>query len=311
MMLLSKWTDLPRRLATICIGVPILWRLWLSEHWLRVFWEGTHLVVAFEWSIVSKRRPLWLFPLLSTVLVHCTDASILIGALLVVSALTQVLLTAEWTMAISRGLTLVSLPFHFWLRIAGSAKNGFHQTVTLLLTVWNCDTGALVAGRLIGGKYLTPQARLSAISPAKSMEGLLGGFVVGAMTYALMPCLWVWLGRSGVPVRQVHLLFDTRRGVEEWAKDLIVGCVLAGAAVLGDLWESSLKRQYNVKDTSKLLPGHGKSGTLYHINRSRRLISFLCRWRPRPVRQQLAIDRPVFSVPRICVSSQSRLLKGK
>jgi CDP-diglyceride synthetase len=277
----SKWTDLPRRLATICIGVPILWSLLLSDFWRRVFWEGTHLVVALEWSIVvgssqqqEPRRdggggppPWWLFPLLSTLLVHCTSATMLIGALVLVTALAHILLPSEWTTALGRGLTLVSLPFHYWLKIGADADHGFRQTITLLLTVWNCDTGALVAGRLFGGKFMMmaqPQARLRSISPTKSMEGLMGGFVVGAITYAIMPCLWAWLGRCGVPVGR-HVLFSLfetttrRRGVDEWAKDGIIGGVLAAAAILGDLWESSLKRQYNVKDTSKLLPGHGKS----------------------------------------------------
>jgi CDP-diglyceride synthetase len=239
-------------------------------------------VVALEWSIVvgsSQQQeprmrggdgggppPRWLFPLLSTLLVHCPDATMLIGALVLVTALAQVLLTSEWTTAIARGLTLVSLPFYFWLQIGADADHGFRQTITLLLTVWNCDTGALVAGRLFGGKSMMmaqPQARLRSISPTKSMEGLLGGFVVGAMTYATMPCLWAWLGRCGVPVGRhvLRSIFETtrRRGVDEWAKDGIIGGVLAAAAILGDLWESSLKRQYNVKDTSKLLPGHGKT----------------------------------------------------
>lgn len=253
----SQWADLPRRLTTICIGVPILWNLWLYSFWLRLFWLGTHVIVAAEWAILSRMQHWWLYPLLSIVLTQNLDLAGLLGSFLTCCALSQVFLGEACNLAITRGFLLVSCPFYFWQRIGIDSVHGFHQTVSLLLTVWNCDSGALVAGRLFGGKLVRNQATLRSISPNKSMEGLIGGIVFGLVTYATMPCIWIWLERCHIPTNDASSFGDIRSR-NQWVMDGIVGLLLSGTALLGDLWESSLKRLYGVKDASKLLPGHGK-----------------------------------------------------
>lgn len=99
--------------------------------------------------------------------------------------------------------------------------------------VWLMDIGAYFSGRRFGSNKLAP-----AISPGKTWEGVFGGLAVTAL------------------VLLVVLV------VAPWAPDnrfkLIIATVLsAGASVIGDLYESRVKRAADMKDSSQLLPGHG------------------------------------------------------
>ncbi len=112
----------------------------------------------------------------------------------------------------------------------------------LLLPVfatWASDIGAYAVGRAIGRHKLIP-----AVSPAKTVEGAIGGLVASM----LIAWLYVrWVLRPGT-----HL--DLR-----WAPAgaLLFGAVASIAAQVGDLAESLLKREAGVKDSSTLIPGHG------------------------------------------------------
>jgi phosphatidate cytidylyltransferase len=115
---------------------------------------------------------------------------------------------------------------------------------TLLLTmgvVWVADIAAYFAGRRFGTHKLAPQ-----ISPGKTWEGFYGA-VIATACYALA---WVALAPRHLPalVRDVP-------GTMLWT--LAVVEVLTVFAVLGDLFESAMKRQAGLKDSGRLLPGHG------------------------------------------------------
>lgn len=101
---------------------------------------------------------------------------------------------------------------------------------------WLADTAAYFGGRRFGKRPLAP-----VISPNKTVEGAVAALAAGpagAVVYGLLllPALGRWLGVPGL---------------------LALGLVVAAAATLGDLAESSLKRECGVKDSSNLLPGHG------------------------------------------------------
>jgi phosphatidate cytidylyltransferase len=116
----------------------------------------------------------------------------------------------------------------------GVDPHGPRLLLYLLVLVWVADSFAYLAGHLYGRRKLAP-----AISPGKTVEGVLGG-LAASLAYA-----WV----AGVTV------FDYGGGA------LALWVALAGAvalaSVVGDLLESKLKRLAGVKDSGTLLPGHG------------------------------------------------------
>ena len=96
----------------------------------------------------------------------------------------------------------------------------------VLVVVWCSDIGAYAAGRLLGGPRLAPR-----VSPGKTWSGAAGG-LAAAMAGGIVIAGWsVWAALGAV--------------------------VLGVASQLGDLGESALKRRYQVKDSGRLIPGHG------------------------------------------------------
>ncbi len=111
--------------------------------------------------------------------------------------------------------------------------------VSLLALVWVADIAAYFAGRAFGKRKLAPR-----VSPGKTIEGAIAG-VLGAV---------VWIGLSS--------LWDGTFGhalVERWTFwiALPIAAVLGVLSIVGDLFESLLKRRAGRKDSSTLLPGHG------------------------------------------------------
>jgi phosphatidate cytidylyltransferase len=102
---------------------------------------------------------------------------------------------------------------------------------TVLLTVFADDTAAYFVGRAIGRHRLAP-----AISPGKSVEGFVAGTLVGvAVTF--------------------FALYE--QDVVSTGESILLGLAIALAATLGDLFESAIKRDLGVKDSGRLLAGHG------------------------------------------------------
>ena len=116
-----------------------------------------------------------------------------------------------------------------WLR--AMPGDGLVTLLWVLALVWATDTGAYVAGRGIGGPKLAPR-----ISPNKTWAGLVGGIVAAALI-------------GGV----VSLLIQNAAG---WIT-VPVSAALAVVEQAGDLFESGVKRRFGVKDSSRLIPGHG------------------------------------------------------
>jgi phosphatidate cytidylyltransferase len=249
----SQWSDLPRRLTTIFIGVPILWIIWSSSEWRVIFFHGTHLTICWEWLNLSGCH--WSFPLLSFGLSLIADeffVAAFTSTIALLSILTAAIpLSPAKAEAFTTGLILICLPFRSWNSLADSS---FRDTVSVLLTVWNCDTGALVAGRLTksAGWQISP-LWLQRISPSKSVGGLVGGLVFGALTFWSLPWFWQLMETLQLTAIAVDLPVESQPSLLR----LQAGALLSLAAILGDSWESTIKRRYGVKDSGKLLPGHG------------------------------------------------------
>jgi phosphatidate cytidylyltransferase len=120
------------------------------------------------------------------------------------------------------------------LALAAVIRDAWGREVLLLglLVVWISDTAQFYVGSTFGRRRLAP-----AISPKKSVEGAVGGFVAGVAAMAGIGR--VWLPPVSVPVLAA------------------AGAALVALGIAGDLFESLLKRSANVKDSSALIPGHG------------------------------------------------------
>lgn len=116
--------------------------------------------------------------------------------------------------------------------VAVRAFAGPYVLFLLMLTVMVSDTAQYYTGRAFGRRPLAP-----AISPKKTIEGALGGFVFGTAFFVVAGRWWV----PGMPP-----VF--RAGL---------GLALVALGIAGDLFESMLKRSAGVKDSSALIPGHG------------------------------------------------------
>jgi phosphatidate cytidylyltransferase len=116
--------------------------------------------------------------------------------------------------------------------VATSSLAGREAVLLLILTVAASDTAQFYTGSLFGRHRLAP-----VISPKKSVEGAIGGLVGGPLVLAIVGQWWL----PAVP--------------PAWR--LVLGVVVVAAGILGDLFESQIKRSSGVKDSSALIPGHG------------------------------------------------------
>jgi phosphatidate cytidylyltransferase len=115
----------------------------------------------------------------------------------------------------------------------------FEELTLVIGLVIATDTGAYFAGRAIGGPKIAPK-----ISPSKTWAGLIGGMIAAALWMGAAIYVITSMAESGQPTSHV-------------APFAIGGAVLAVAAQAGDFFESWLKRRAGVKDSSRLIPGHG------------------------------------------------------
>ena len=126
------------------------------------------------------------------------------------------------------GLAALSL---LWLRGGGAA--GGRAVLFLLLVVWASDIGAYLAGRALGGPRLAP-----AISPGKTWAGAVGGLLAAMLAGLAAEALSPGGMRGAGPAA-------------------LAAAALGIAAQAGDLLESAVKRGFGVKDSGRLIPGHG------------------------------------------------------
>ena len=130
------------------------------------------------------------------------------------------------------GMFYIGIPFALLDFIAFDGHHFYAKTVFgILLLTWTNDTGAYMVGSLFGRTPLLPR-----ISPKKTWEGSIGGVAITFLVAFLL-----------------HRLLNELELVD-W---LILATIVSVFASIGDLVESMLKRSYAIKDSGKLLPGHG------------------------------------------------------
>lgn len=139
----------------------------------------------------------------------------------------------DWALTLAIPLYL-GWPLALFLALRGSdfglGSTGFWWVLATFGMVWGNDTGAYLTGHYFGKTKLAPR-----VSPAKTWEGFAGGLVVSIVG-------------AFVLTYPIHL---------PWYAALTLGIFSAIAATIGDLAESLLKRGAGVKDSGRLIPGHG------------------------------------------------------
>ena len=149
---------------------------------------------------------------------------------------------ANWSLGVTFTFALLGC----FLAITGLYLHSPVYLLSVMVLVWIADIGAYFAGKAFGKRKLAPS-----ISPGKSWEGALGGAVavlaIASLSIALSPSV-DWLQDT------FSVQLQARLG---WALTLLILFVIVAASVVGDLFESQLKRRAHMKDSSNLLPGHG------------------------------------------------------
>ncbi len=127
------------------------------------------------------------------------------------------------------GLVYIVLPWSFMIQLR-ELPSGWPALSCVFLCTWSCDVFAYLVGTQWGSRHICPNT-----SPNKSLEGFMGGFAASLLCGVLC-ALW-WNYQPGPFV--------------------MAGVICGSFGQLGDLVESMFKREFNVKDTGSILPGHG------------------------------------------------------
>jgi phosphatidate cytidylyltransferase len=129
------------------------------------------------------------------------------------------------------GIAWIGIPLLHAVLLRDLPLHGGALLIDVLVATFVTDTAAYATGRLFGSRRITPR-----LSPNKTLEGLIGGFVIGTMAFWFAGLYQDWL--SGTDA-------------------LIMGAVIAALAPVGDLFESMIKRDLDVKDTGNIFGPHG------------------------------------------------------
>ncbi|MCB9930069.1 MAG: phosphatidate cytidylyltransferase [Alphaproteobacteria bacterium] len=235
---------LSRRLAAAAVLVPLgLGLTWAGG------WAFAAMIIGFaglmgrEWSricgFLDGRVGGWALPVGLVLLMVAAEADhrylaagmVGVGlaiALLIMHAGSAGSKRAGWLAVGVAGILPAGLSL-LWMR--GLEPDGMALIFWVMLVVWVTDSAAYAVGRSVGGPRLAPR-----ISPAKTWSGLLGGLAAATLVGGL--AAMILTGGAFGPAA-------------------LAGLAVGIAGGLGDLFESHLKRQFKVKDSGGLIPGHG------------------------------------------------------
>jgi phosphatidate cytidylyltransferase len=237
----AKWGDLGVRTLSAAVLIPaVLADVWAGGIWFHLFVALIGILMALEWVTIVHRGSPVQFAL------HAAGA--MCGALLpldvgLAGGLIAIAVLALLSAAVAAyedrqgpawrylGVVYVSVPPIAFVILREDPVYGIAAIVLVMVMVWAADTFAYFAGRLIGGPKLAP-----VISPKKTWAGLVGAMAGSAVAaFAVARSL----------------------GLEAALVLVMIAAALAIVEQAGDLFKSAMKRHYGVKDSGRLIPGHG------------------------------------------------------
>ena len=240
-------TNFTSRLLVAAVGLPlVLGMLWLGGWWLFALllvaaWIGVHEFVTTARPLRPLAPAVYAGVLLALVGARTGGVVWLFGGFLATFVLAFVLYVLSSTRAPTTaavgstilGSAWIGIGLGFLLLLRETPDHGRLLSFTVVLAAWAAATFAYLGGRPLGRHKLAPR-----LSPGKSWEGLLIGALAGVFVAFIA-------------------LYDTRDKFLSVWQAIVLGLVIVLAELIGDLFESSLKRDLEVKDTGRLLGGHG------------------------------------------------------
>ena len=235
------------RILVAVVGLPlVLGMLWLGGWWLFTLlaiaaWIGVHEFVTTARPLRPLAPAVYAGVLLALFGAEKSGVAWLVGGFLATFVLAFVLYIVSSTRAPTTaaigstilGSAWIGLGLGFFLLLRELPDHGRLLAFTVVLAAWAAATFAYLGGRPLGRHKLAPR-----LSPGKSWEGLLIGAAAGVFVAFIA-------------------LYDTRHSYLSVWEAVVLGLGVVVAELIGDLFESSLKRDLEVKDTGKLLGGHG------------------------------------------------------
>ncbi len=240
-------------LALLLVVVPAL--IYLPPRGWAVFVLFFVAAAGWEWGRLARLPGMG--PLLLAGLIAGSAILVLLAApppavmlsMLVLASLAWLLLVPYWLArrdAVPSGWPLALLGWLMllacWYAVWRVRESGAAYLFLLMGVVWIADIAAYFAGRAFGRHKLAPN-----ISPGKTWEGVVGAILAVQCLAALCVAGAAWLPNY----------FGAILRAGGWPGVVLAGLLLTGVSVIGDLFESLLKRRAEVKDSSNLLPGHG------------------------------------------------------
>lgn len=236
----QSWSDLRSRLiSAVVLGLAVLAIAFIGGLPFRILCFVAAVIVFDEWARMTRAKragPIFLFArrsLFAAFIVFVFGFELLAVAIVALSAAFIALVDrdehkADWVWG---GLVYAALAGLAPGMLRGDDPEGLASLGLVICVVWATDIFAYFTGRMIGGRKLMPL-----VSPKKTLSGALGGLVAGIVFGGLYSL--VVSGEATV-----------------WV--LFLSAILSVLGQAGDLYESWIKRRFGVKDSGRLIPGHG------------------------------------------------------
>ncbi len=215
-------------LVTARLGGPLFLVTWIVAA-AAIFWEWQRLPGA----AAMPRLVVGFVALVAAAIAAAADSTLLALVILAVGAGVLAVIPAADRLWAAAGLVYAGLLVVALVSLRSSFPFGSHAIIWLFATVWSTDVFAYFGGRLIGGPKIWPR-----VSPSKTWSGTLTGLAAGALFGT-----WVVLRDPPAPTPMAPIF--------------LLSLAAAALSQVGDAFESAIKRHFDVKDSSNLIPGHG------------------------------------------------------
>lgn len=234
------WTDLRSRLiSAVVLGLLVLALTMIGGWPFRVLCVATGVIVFEEWSRMTRaklagpifrfaRRALYLSLIAFLFGFYLAAVAIVFGGAAFIAFVDRGERKADWVLG---GLFYAAVASLTPGMLRGDDAAGLAALGLIIAVVWPTDIFAYFTGRSIGGPKLMPR-----VSPKKTISGALGGLVAGVV-FGVLFAEWV-AGSAGLFI-------------------VVLAALLSIFGQAGDLYESWIKRRFGVKDSGRLIPGHG------------------------------------------------------